>query len=85
MSKDLFLEIHGLKKYFDAGRPGLFSRDTRHVHAVDGVDFHFTSQRSDRPGRRERLWKIHTGAFADGVGRPNCRYDYISKAVTLRT
>ncbi len=39
MSKDLFLEVNGLKKYFDAGRPGLFSRDTRHVHAVDGVDF----------------------------------------------
>jgi oligopeptide/dipeptide ABC transporter ATP-binding protein len=32
------LEIHGLKKYFDAGHPGLFSRDTRLVHAVDGVD-----------------------------------------------
>ncbi len=40
MSKDVFLEVIGLKKYFDAaGRPGLFSRDTRHVHAVDGVDF----------------------------------------------
>ncbi len=39
MSKDSFLEVNGLKKYFDAGRPGLFSRDTRHVHAVDGVSF----------------------------------------------
>jgi oligopeptide/dipeptide ABC transporter ATP-binding protein len=39
MSKDDFLEVNGLKKYFDAGRPGLFSRDTRHVHAVDGVSF----------------------------------------------
>lgn len=40
MSKDAFLEVNGLKKYFDAtGRAGLFSRDTRHVHAVDGVDF----------------------------------------------
>jgi len=38
MSKDNFLEIRGLKKYFDAGRPGLFSRDTRQAHAVDGVD-----------------------------------------------
>jgi oligopeptide/dipeptide ABC transporter ATP-binding protein len=38
MSRDSFLEVHGLKKYFDAGRPGLFSRDTRLVHAVDGVD-----------------------------------------------
>lgn len=41
MNKDHFLEVRGLKKYFDAGRPGLFtrSRDIRHVHAVDGVDF----------------------------------------------
>ena len=39
MSKDHFLEVHGLKKYFDAGRPGLFSRETKYVHAVDGVDF----------------------------------------------
>ncbi len=39
MSKDHFLEVHGLKKYFDAGRSGLFSRETRQVHAVDGVDF----------------------------------------------
>jgi oligopeptide/dipeptide ABC transporter ATP-binding protein len=38
MSKDNYLEVRGLKKYFDAGRPGLFSRDTRLVHAVDGVD-----------------------------------------------
>ena len=46
MSKDAFLEVMGLKKYFDAaGRPGLFSRDTRHVHAVDGVDF--TLRRSE--------------------------------------
>jgi len=37
MSKDTFLDIQGLKKYFDAGRPGLFSRDHRKVHAVDGV------------------------------------------------
>jgi oligopeptide/dipeptide ABC transporter ATP-binding protein len=40
MSKDTFLEVRGLKKYFDVGQPTLFrSRDTRHVHAVDGVDF----------------------------------------------
>jgi oligopeptide/dipeptide ABC transporter ATP-binding protein len=40
MSKDTFLEVRGLKKYFDVGQPALFrSRDTRHVHAVDGVDF----------------------------------------------
>jgi oligopeptide/dipeptide ABC transporter ATP-binding protein len=39
MSKDNFLEIRGLKKYFDAGRPSLFSRAAKYVHAVDGVDF----------------------------------------------
>lgn len=39
MSKDDFLEVRELKKYFDTGRPGLFSRDTRLVHAVDGVSF----------------------------------------------
>jgi oligopeptide/dipeptide ABC transporter ATP-binding protein len=37
MNKENFLEIRGLKKYFDAGRPTLFSRQTRYVHAVDGV------------------------------------------------
>jgi oligopeptide/dipeptide ABC transporter ATP-binding protein len=44
MSKE-FLEVHGLKKYFEAGRPSLFSKDERHVHAVDGVNF--TLQRSE--------------------------------------
>jgi oligopeptide/dipeptide ABC transporter ATP-binding protein len=41
MSRDHFLEVRGLKKYFDAGRPAFRfgSRQTRHVHAVDGVDF----------------------------------------------
>jgi oligopeptide/dipeptide ABC transporter ATP-binding protein len=41
MSRDHFLEVRGLKKYFDAGRPvfRFGSRQTRHVHAVDGVDF----------------------------------------------
>lgn len=38
MSQQNLLEVRGLKKYFEAGRPGLFSRTTRHVHAVDGVD-----------------------------------------------
>ena len=32
-----FLEIRGLKKYFVAGRSSFFSREERHVHAVDGV------------------------------------------------
>lgn len=44
MSKE-FLEVQGLKKYFEAGRPSLFSKDTRNVHAVDGVDF--TLRRSE--------------------------------------
>lgn len=39
MSKENFLEVHELKKYFEAGRPSLFSRNVRHVRAVDGVDF----------------------------------------------
>jgi oligopeptide/dipeptide ABC transporter ATP-binding protein len=44
MSKE-FLEVQGLKKYFEAGRPSFFSKDERHVHAVDGVNF--TLQRSE--------------------------------------
>lgn len=40
-----FLEVRGLKKYFEAGKPSLFSKETRHVHAVDGVDF--TLRRSE--------------------------------------
>ena len=38
MSKDHFLEVPGLKKYFEADRPSFFSREARNVHAVDGVD-----------------------------------------------
>lgn len=38
MSTDIFLEVSGLKKYFDVGRPSLFSRQTRSLHAVDGVN-----------------------------------------------
>jgi oligopeptide/dipeptide ABC transporter ATP-binding protein len=38
MSKEHFLEIRGLKKYFDVGRASLFSRNSRELHAVDGVD-----------------------------------------------
>jgi len=45
MNKEHFLEIRGLKKYFDAGRPGLFSRQTKYVHAVDGVSL--TLRRSE--------------------------------------
>ncbi|MCE9647549.1 MAG: ABC transporter ATP-binding protein [Chloroflexi bacterium] len=37
MSQQNILEVRGLKKYFEAGRPRLFSRSTRRVHAVDGV------------------------------------------------
>ena len=39
MSKEHFLEIRGLKKYFDADRPSIFSREARYVHAVDDVSF----------------------------------------------
>lgn len=45
MSAEQFLEIHNLKKHFEAGRPALFSRDVQKVHAVDGVDF--TLRRSE--------------------------------------
>jgi oligopeptide/dipeptide ABC transporter ATP-binding protein len=39
MSKEHFLEVRGLKKYFDADRPSVFSREARYVHAVDDVSF----------------------------------------------
>jgi oligopeptide/dipeptide ABC transporter ATP-binding protein len=38
MSQQNILEVRGLKKYFEAGRPGLFSRNIKRVHAVDGVN-----------------------------------------------
>jgi oligopeptide/dipeptide ABC transporter ATP-binding protein len=45
MNTENLLEIRGLKKYFDAGRPAFFSRVARYVHAVDGVGFNL--QRSE--------------------------------------
>ncbi len=45
MSTENFLEVQGLKKYFDVGRASFFSRQSRSLHAVDGVDF--TLQRSE--------------------------------------
>ncbi|MBL8078916.1 MAG: ABC transporter ATP-binding protein [Anaerolineales bacterium] len=38
MSQENILEVRGLKKYFEAGRPSLFSRNVPQVHAVDGVN-----------------------------------------------
>ena len=38
MSNDFILEVKNLKKYFQAGRPGWFSRHEHFVHAVDDVD-----------------------------------------------
>jgi peptide/nickel transport system ATP-binding protein len=38
MPDDIILEVKNLKKYFQAGRPGLFSRQENFVHAVDDVD-----------------------------------------------
>lgn len=38
MSDDFILEVKNLKKYFQAGRPGLFSLNEKRIHAVDGVD-----------------------------------------------
>ena len=39
MSVDLILEVKNLKKYFQAGRPGLLSKENSFVHAVDDVTF----------------------------------------------
>jgi peptide/nickel transport system ATP-binding protein len=39
MTDELILEVKNLKKYFQAGRPGLFSKGDSFIHAVDGVDF----------------------------------------------
>src|SRR5512138_1287130 len=38
MIDDIILEVKNLKKYFQAGRPGWFSRRESFVHAVDDVD-----------------------------------------------
>ena len=38
MPNDYILEVKNLKKYFQAGRPGWFSRKEHFVHAVDDVD-----------------------------------------------
>jgi len=38
MANDFILEVKSLKKYFQAGRPGWFTRNDSVVHAVDGVD-----------------------------------------------
>ena len=38
MTSEYILEIKNLKKYFQAGRPGWFSRHENFVHAVDSVD-----------------------------------------------
>jgi len=37
MPNDFILEVKDLKKYFQAGRPGWFSRQEHFVHAVDDV------------------------------------------------
>ncbi|HKY53723.1 MAG TPA: ATP-binding cassette domain-containing protein, partial [Anaerolineales bacterium] len=38
MTEDFILEVKNLKKYFQAGRPGWFSRNDKVIHAVDDVD-----------------------------------------------
>jgi oligopeptide/dipeptide ABC transporter ATP-binding protein len=38
MADDIILEVRNLKKYFQAGGPGWFSRREEVVHAVDDVD-----------------------------------------------
>lgn len=37
-SQEFILEVKNLKKYFQAGRPGWFSRKDTFVHAVDDID-----------------------------------------------
>jgi len=37
MTQEYFLEVQELKKYFEAGKPNLFRREARYVHAVDNV------------------------------------------------
>ncbi|MEW6083883.1 MAG: ABC transporter ATP-binding protein [Chloroflexota bacterium] len=37
MTDDFILEVKNLKKYFQAGRPGWFSRADKFIHAVDDV------------------------------------------------
>jgi len=37
MTREYFLEVQNLKKYFVAGNPNLFNRKVKHVHAVDNV------------------------------------------------
>jgi peptide/nickel transport system ATP-binding protein len=38
MPDDIILEVRNLKKYFQAGKPGWFSRREEFIHAVDNVD-----------------------------------------------
>jgi oligopeptide/dipeptide ABC transporter ATP-binding protein len=38
MTTDIILEVKNLKKYFQAGRPGWFSKKDNVVHAVDDLD-----------------------------------------------
>ncbi len=45
MNAEKILEVRGLKKYFEVGRPSLFSRKKESVHAVDDVDL--TLRRSE--------------------------------------
>jgi oligopeptide/dipeptide ABC transporter ATP-binding protein len=37
-TQEYILEVKNLKKYFQAGRPGWFSRNDSQVHAVDDID-----------------------------------------------
>ena len=38
MTQEFFLEVQNLKKYFLAGKPNLFSRRVKYVHAVDDIN-----------------------------------------------
>src|SRR5687768_5410151 len=38
INSNIILEVKNLKKYFQAGKPGWFTRNDRFVHAVDDVN-----------------------------------------------
>lgn len=39
MKENTILQVNNLKKYFSLGKKGIFSKKTRTVKAVDGINF----------------------------------------------
>ena len=71
MSKEHFLEIRGLKKYFDAGRPAVFSREARYVHAVDDVSFNLRRSEVIALVGESGCGKSTLALLLMGLGRPH--------------